>query len=422
MTTLPDGYRTIVIGEDRKEEFLALDRLAFAWTADPAVDAQVPFTVPLDRAMAVEGPSGRLAAVHGSYPFTLPVPGGGVPCAGLTWVGVRPDERRRGLLTSMIGTHVERSLGRGEPVSALFAAEQPIYGRFGYGCAADAVRLTLPRRAALRPVAGSDDLTVDLSTADPDRHEDLVDRLHAAAGAGRPGWLLRSTPALRRRILVDPPQWRAGAEPMQLATVRAPGGEPRGLALLRRTPRWTEAGPEFTVEVLAALALDAPATHRLWSFLLDLDLTATVSAPKLAVDDPLLQLLVDLRPGRPRLEDNLWVRLLDVPAALTGRRYAAPLDTVLQVTDALLPDNSGRWRLRTVDQDHLGTWSLAVERTDDAPALITDVRELGAAYLGGRSLAALAAAGLVVEREPGAALRAAAAFGWPVAPLCSWTF
>ena len=110
VTTLPEGYRTIEVGEDRKEEFLAVDRLAFASSSSPEVDAQVPFTVPLDRAMGVQAPDGRLAAVHGSYPFVLPVPGGELPCAGLTWVGVRPDERRRGLLTSMIATHVERSL------------------------------------------------------------------------------------------------------------------------------------------------------------------------------------------------------------------------------------------------------------------------------------------------------------------------
>lgn len=422
MTSLPDGYRTIEVGDDRRDEFLALDRLAFASASSPEADAQLPFTVPLDRAMGVQAPDGRLAAVHGSYPFTLPVPGGNVPCAGLTWVGVRPDERRRGLLSSMIGTHVARSLARHEPVSALFAAEEAIYGRFGYGSACDAVRLTLPRGAALRPVPGSDRLTVRLDEADPDRHDDVVQALHVAAGAGRPGWVVRSSPALRRRILVDPEHERGGGEPMQIATVHAPDGSPRGFALLRRTSRWGDAGPEFPVEVRAAVALDAAATHRLWSFLLDLDLTVSVSTPKLAADDALLSLLVDHRPGRPRLEDNLWVRLLDLPAALAGRRYSAPLDLVVQVTDTLLPANAGAWRLRTDAPDAAGTWAMTVERTDDAPALLADVRELGAAYLGGRSLAAYAAAGLVTEREPGAALRAATAFGWPVAPLCSWTF
>lgn len=422
VTALPEGYRTIEVGEDRKDEFLAVDRLAFASSSSPEVDAQVPFTVPLDRAMGVQAPDGRLAAVHGSYPFRLPVPGGEVPCAGLTWVGVRPDERRRGLLTSMIATHVERSLARAEPVSALFAAEEAIYGRFGYGCAADAARLTLPRRAALRPVAGSDALTVRFEAVDADRHDDLVHGLHVAAGAGRPGWVARSTPELRRRILVDPEQWRGGAEPMQIATVHASTGPARGFALLRRTARWGDAGPEFTVEVLAAVALDAAATHRLWTFLLDLDLTVTVSTPKLPVDDVLLSLLVDHRSARPRLEDNLWVRLLDLPTALAGRRYVAPLDTVVEVTDALVPANAGRWRLRTHAPDGTGTWAMSVERTHDDAQLRADVRELGAAYLGGRSLAAFVTAGLVEERVAGTGMRAAAAFGWPVAPLCSWTF
>lgn len=420
MTPLPAGYRTVAVPAEREDEFRDVDQLAFAFEPSPETRAIVPTTLEWDRTMAVERPDGVLAAVHSSYAFSLPVPGATVPCAGLTWVGARPDERRRGLLTSMIATHFERALGRGEPVSALFAAEPAIYGRFGYGSAADDVRIKVPRGAALRDVAGTDDLTVTFETVDRERHTDLVQEVHRRAGTGRPGWVLRTTDALR--TLNDPPAWRDGAEPLRVVVVRDAAGDPRAYATLRRKEVWAEPGPRYPVKVREAVAVDAAATHRLWSFLLDLDLTHEVESGMLPVDDPLLHLLVDVRATVPRLNDNIWVRLLDVPAALAGRRYSAPLDVVLDVTDARLPANARAWRLVTGERADDGTYDARVEPSDSAPDLGVDVRELGAAYLGGRSLAALATAGLVVEHRPGVALAAGAAFGWPVAPVCSWVF
>lgn len=425
MTNPPDGYRTIEVPEARREEVLAVDRLAFAFSADPEVDAVVPVTLDWSRTVALEQVDGTLAAVHASYPFTLAVPGSTVPCAGLTWVGVRPDHRRRGLLSSMISTHFARSLARREPVSALFAAEAGIYGRFGYGSAADDLRLTLARRTALRDVAGSAGLALRLESADAAAHVEVVHAVHGAAGAGRPGWIERTTDLLRARQLADPRAWRDGAEELRIVTVRD-AGRVRGYALFRRKDDWTAGGPAGKVRVAELAALDAAATHRLWSFLLDLDLTATVESPRLAVDDALMHLLADARAAVPQVSDNLWVRLLDVPVALAARRYAAPVDVVLEVTDALLPANAGRWRVRTgpagpAPDDGFGH-PAQVRTTSDPADLTLDVRELGAAYLGGRSLAAVATAGLVVEHRPGALLGASSAFGWPVAPLCSWVF
>lgn len=422
MTPLPPDYRTVEIPAERIPEVVEVDHLAFASTPDPETQALLPNRLEIGRTMAVEAPDGSLAAVHGSHAFTLPVPGGEVPCAGLTWVGTRPDQRRRGLLSSMIATHFERSIARGEPVSALFAAETAIYGRFGYGSAADDVRVKVPRGAALRDVPGSADLTVRLDTLDAERHGPLVERLHAAAGAGRPGWILRTTDPLRARVTADPPAWRKGAEALRIATVHDRAGEPRGYALFARTDDWNDAGPQGVVRVREAGAVDAAAAHRLWSFLLDLDLTVRVEAWLLPVDDDLLHLLVNPRVALPTVVDNLWVRVLDVPVALEGRRWSAPLDLVLEVADAHVPANAGRWRVRSTEQADDGTWGSSVVRTDDEADLRLDVRELSAAYLGGRSLEAYARAGLVEERRPGAARAAAVAFAWPVAPVCSWVF
>ena len=424
MTPAPDGYRTIEVPEARKGELLAVDRLAFAFSPDPEVDDEVPLTLDWTRTMALEGTGGALAGVHASYPFALPVPGATVPCSGLTWVGVRPDHRRRGLLGSMIETHFERSGARGEPVSALFAAEAPIYGRFGYGQAAENLRLTIARGAALRDVSGSADLDLRLESADAAAHSALVHAVHGAAGAGRPGWIERNTDALRARHFADPRPWRDGAEQLRIVTVRA-GDQVRGYALFRRKEDWADGRPNGKVRIAEVAALDAAATHRLWSFLLDLDLTTTVKSPMLAVDDALMQLLVDVRVDNAVIDDNLWVRLLDLPVALGARRYAAPTDVVLEVTDARLPANAGRWRVRTGTSgaaDGGFGYDAEVSATSDPADLTVDVRELGAAYLGGRSLAAMAGAGLVVEHRAGALLSASAAFGWPVAPLCTWGF
>ncbi len=419
--SLPEGYRIVVVPEQRKDEFLAADQLAWAQGLEPEALTEAPPALEWGtRTVAVEKDD-QLVAVHGSCAFTAPVPGGTVPCSGLTWVGVRPDHRRRGLLSAMIDAHFERSLERGEPISALFAAEAGIYGRFGYGCAADELGVAVPRGAALRPVAGSDELTVRFDTVDRDRHRDLVDAVHRAAGRGRPGWMTRDSAQQRANRVADPALWREGGEPLRIATVHAADGTARGYALVRRKEKWGDGGPEYAVNLPEIVAGDAAAAHRLWSFVLDLDLTRSVSAHHLAVDDPLTHLLVDRRAALPKLSDNVWVRLLDVPTALAARRYAAPLDVTLEVGDRRLPANAGRWRLVTTAAADEG-WAAEVTRTDGPADLVLDVRELGAAYLGGRSFVAQAAAGLVTELRPSAAASASAAFGWPLAPVCSWVF
>src|SRR5687768_4044189 len=114
MSPLPDGYRLVDVPESRKVEYLEVDRLAFAFDSTPETDALVPITFEWDRTQAVEDSDGDLAAVHASYAHTMPVPGGTIACSGLTWVGARPDQRRRGLLTAMIDSHFARSLARHE--------------------------------------------------------------------------------------------------------------------------------------------------------------------------------------------------------------------------------------------------------------------------------------------------------------------
>lgn len=417
MAEIPQGFEIVALDAGRLQDVLELDLWAFP--SAETVEDWLPWTSPLSwertSALVETGHPERLAAIHSSYPFgACPVPGGRLPVAGLTWVGVHPQFRRRGLLTAMIGQHFEDCRDRAEPVSLLSASEPAIYGRFGYGLASRCLTMTLRRGAALRPVAGTDELVIRMETASAERHGDLVARLHAASD--RPGWVTRESPQLRAMWLSDPPILRSGREVARILIVER-AGEPVAYALFRRKGEWGAAGPEGSVQVKEAVAHDPAAAHVLWARLLDLDLTTEVTPGILAVDDPLLDLLVDLRAARASMKDNVWARIIDLPAALAGRRYQGDIDVVLEVTDGLLPANSGRWHLTAP------AFGEPQVRTTTTPAdLELDVRELGAAYLGGTSLRGLAAAGLVTERTDGALARASVAFGWPQAPVSSWVF
>lgn len=433
-TPLPSGYRWRTLTPDDQRLVTELDTWAFPSSHSPDDIDATPSPLTWERTIGIEAEGfDGLAALHASYPFAhFPVPGAELPTAGLTWVGVHPQHRRRGLLTAMIDLHLARSAARGEALSALFAAEAPIYGRFGYGHAADDLRLTVPRGAALRDVPGAERHTIRVEVASREKHGELVDRLHRAAGAAptgepginRPGWVTRETEALQAIHWDDSPIHREGRESRRIMIVEL-DGEPRGYVTFRRTMGWEAGGPRGQVGTGEVVALDAAAARALWGALLDLDLTNEVSPFVLPVDDVVTQLLVNLRGAVPRTPDNLWVRVVDVAQALAGRRYAADVDVTLAVTDTRLPANAGVYRLQA---EAFGP--ATVERVDpefDAPELSLDVRELGAAYLGGKSLAALAAAGLVTVhprpgRRPGVLARASTAFGWPVAPASSWVF
>jgi predicted acetyltransferase len=254
-----------------------------------------------------------------------------------------------------------------------------------------------------------------------------VARLHRAAGGSaggtgltRPGWATRETEELWASYWSDPKELRTpGRESLRIVVVER-DGEPRGYATFRRTLDWQPTGPSGTVHLGEVVTLDAAAARALWGVMVDLDLMSTTDPFLLPVDDPITHLLVNPRAASPRVVDNVWVRLVDVPAALAGRQYAADTDVTLAVTDALLPDNAGVWRLRA-KAFGVATCERAAVPASDAD-LALDVRELGAAYLGGTSLVSLAAAGQVDERTPGALAEAGAAFGWPVAPGCGWVF
>lgn len=347
-----------------------------------------------------------LVASAAAFTRELTVPGGTVPAAHVTMVGVVPTHRRQGLLTRLMRHQLRqlRDAGR-EPVAVLWASEGRIYPRFGYGLAAqrlavecDTTELRLPA-----PAAAAGRLRLDRPAA---RRAELA-RVYDRVRPDRPGWSSRND-AWWRYVLGDPAGQRGGATERRVVLHEGPDGVD-GYGLFRTRSEWERTGPRGHTTVDEVVAATPGAYAALWRMLLSIDLTRRLTF-RAAVDEPLLRLVDEPRRLGAHLVDALWLRVVDVPAALAARRYAAPVDVVVEVTDELLPENTGRWRLTG------GPEGAECAPTDRPAELACDVRCLGELYLGGVGLGALAAAGRVDELRFGALAAAGPAFGWHRAP------
>jgi predicted acetyltransferase len=191
------------------------------------------------------------------------------------------------------------------------------------------------------------------------------------------------------------------------------GQEADGYALYTTRTQWTQGLlPEGTTVVVEVCAQTSRALAALWNHLLSVDMMARTVAPMIPVDDPGIWTLRDPRQWQTHVTDNVWTCLIDVPAALRARTYARDVDVVLDVTDDLFPDNARRFRLSA---DGTGA---ACEPTKDAADLKVTAAQLGAAYLGGTSLAGFALTDGLSEQRPGALDAVATAFSAPLAPCC----
>ena len=209
----------------------------------------------------------------------------------------------------------------------------------------------------------------------------------------------RTTDWWELRNLADPADRREGGG-VENALILELDGDPAGYALYRFHMKFDDGSATGHVEVIEALADGPVATRELWRILLDMDWKATLKADLLPIDHPLQHQLSYPRRMRMRIGDGLWVRLVDVGAALSARAYGGEGPVVLEVEDSFLPENAGRWRIA----------GGAAERTEDDADLALDVGELGSAYLGGFTFAELVRAGVVRELKEGGAARADALF------------
>jgi len=348
----------------------------------------------------------RLVATLATFPTTITVPGydgttAEVTADALTMVTVAATHRRQGLLTRMLTQSLHDAKDRGEAISILRAAEYPIYGRFGYCPASYSAMLRVDAGRKPRLLVEPKDVIVE--QCEP---ADLVkpgQDIYDEARRLEHGHIARERDVDWARPLALEGLESDGAKAPTCVVAR--DGEDRAVGFALWNPGtftgdWFDSGVPIVVPQLMATTADAYAA--LWRYLLGIDLIGTIEMPERPVDDPIQHMLTDGRAAQPhRIYDATWVRLLDVPAALSGRSYASGDQLVLEVSD----EDAGRFATGTYTLDASLTGASCSRTPGATPDLRLSQRALAGLYLSGRTVWSMQRCGLLEEVRPGAARR-----------------
>ncbi|WP_427167978.1 GNAT family N-acetyltransferase [Streptomyces sp. C1-1] len=359
----------------------------------------------MDRGLLARTADGRPVGTAASYSFELTLPGASVvPAPGVTAVGVLPSHRRQGVLSAMMRHQLTGLRAGGEFLSVLLASEALIYRRFGYGPATYTQRLTVPRhRAALalpRARGSADAPTGSVEVLRRAECGDVLEEVYDRYRRTQPGALSR------------PHRWwalRAGQPPIApaaryVAVHRGTDGVPDGYASYS-----VDSG---TLTVDETIATDDAVFTALARFVLGHDLVTQVVFKHVPPEHPLRWQLADFRAGQDSDHtDWLWVRLLDVPRALTARGWFTDGELVLDVDDPFLGERA-RHLLSVRDG------KADCVPTDREPDLSLDISDLGSVYLGGTTPGTLIRAGHIRAHRPGAAALADSLFAAERTPHC----
>jgi predicted acetyltransferase len=338
-----------------------------------------------------------------SFAFRLTVPGGELGAGGVTWVSVLPSHRRRGILTQMMRRQLDDLHELGEPLAMLWASEAAIYGRFGYGISAPTVQMDADRsRFAYRDDPGPRGA---VRIVDKDEAATLMPQVYDAYRREVPGAVARTVDWWNAYRLADPEHWREGSGPKTYAVLEF-DGKPVAYVLYRIKSDWEDGFSKSLVKLVETCATSSAAERELWRFVFGIDLVTRIQG-RHDPGSPLFLMLVDPRSLQLRISEGLWLRFVDLAAALAGRTYATDDSVVLEIRDEFCPWNAGRWRVGE-----------RVERTDDDPDLELDTADLASAYLGAFEFDRLAAAERVRELKAGALERASALFRTSRPPHC----
>lgn len=365
-------------------EIIRVDGASFGFSHEPDEIDDVLAIADPDRFLLATD-AGAIVGIAGDYPFAMTVPGGAsVDVAGVTWVSVSPTHRRRGVLRTLMDRQLREYVDGGVPAAILTASESGIYGRFGYGAASHNSRLVIDRRRA-RLANPGDFGPVLLASAEQARA--AMPAIHDRWCDQVPGALRRN--AARWDVMVrDLPSARHG-QSGRFYLLHADG-----YVAYRAVMDWKDWDAHNVCRIVGYATTTPQAHAALWQVLLGLDLFSTIESEMLPLDDPIAQLLTEPRQVRPKsVTDGVWVRPLDVPVLLEARRYAIEVEAVIEVRDELTAD--GRYLLRG------GPDGATCVRTDRAPDVSVSAATLGALYLGGQRLQALARAGHVQVDDDG---------------------
>ncbi len=400
------------IEADELAAFHRVNGQGFGYVPDEESTAHWAATLDLSRTQAAFE-DGQLVGTSGVFALETTVPGGAaLPTAGVTTVAVSPSHRRRGILTEVMRGLLTAAHERGEPLASLWASESIIYQRFGYGLATEEDEWEIERPHTRFAHAPQGDGTVRLvDEAYARKHFPSVWERARTSRVGMTGrneqlWDDRFSDLPHRRGDASGLFFVAYEESVRLD----------GYALYRVKQAWTGGLPGNEIQVVEAIAATDAAHAGLWRFLLDLDLSRTITAQHRPLDDALPLMLADPRRLRRRQRDAIWLRLVDVIPALEGRTYASEGALTLEVQDGFCGWNPGVVHLEA------GPDGVHARPTTEAPDLVLPTSSLAAAYLGGTRPSALARAGRVEERRAGALLEADRLFAADHAPWCPQHF
>ena len=358
--------------------------------------------------------AGHVVATLRSFATPITVPGNAsVVADAVTNVSTLPTHRRKGALTGMMTASLQAAVDRGDPLSILLAARWPIYGRFGYGAATEGANYEIDATAADFGAAGR---SGELEYVDKPTARRLVPPVFERHRTSQPGAIERTDHDfdLDFGLVVVPGRtaWDG-----RIVVHRSAGtSDVDGYLRYHVDDNWEGLRPRCVL-VVDDLVTTTPAAYAaLWRLCCEIDNVVTVKTADRSVDEPLTWLLADARAmTQTARTDFVWVRLLDVPAALSARSYLTEGRIVLDVRDRL-KHAEGRYLLEA------GPLGATCVPSSEPADLELDVATLGSAYLGGMRLLSLAAGGLIIEHRPGTLDVANAMFTGASVPWCNTWF
>ena len=370
-------------------------------------------TIEPDRTLGVYD-GDKLVGGGSVFSFDVTVPGGeAIPSAGVTWIGIMPTHRRRGGLRQLMTAMIDEARRRGEPLAVLWASEGSIYQRFGYGLSTLSTTVDVERDRAV--LLASDAPSGSVRLIDREEARRLFPPIYEHNASRVPGFYSRSATWWDLEVLADY-KWARHGFDRKFYAVHERDGVADAYAIYRVRHDWTNSVPGSELNINEIMALDGAALREMWRYAFGVDLIKRITTRAGGPHEPLLLMLSEPRRVNLRVRDGMWLRVLDVPAAMARRSYSADGSVVLEVRDDYMPQAGGRFRLRT--SAGRGT----AEPTQDEPDIVMDAADLGAVYLGGFSLADLARAGRTTEVTSGARARADAMLATDITPWCPQIF
>jgi predicted acetyltransferase len=351
---------------------------------------------------------GTMVATSGAFSLELTVPGSAARAGGTTMVSVQTTHRRQGVLRNMMSAHLRDVTDRGEPLAALWASEDSIYGRFGFGTASLQTDLTIPHHFGSFHRLAPSPAAVRLIELDAARKELplIYDRVRSVW----PGFYDRKEGWWEERWFYDDPDRRGGFSRRRYAVTT----DGDGYVVYRQKSQWERGNAAGELTVLELIGTTPESWAGLWRFALDHDLTTEVKAYLRSTADPILGYLEAPRRASLRPTDGIWVRVHDPVIALAARRYQIEGRIVFEIHDPFFD--------RTIKVELEGGPDGAECRvTKRPPDLVLDMEDLGACYLGWARFRSLARGGRVGGERQSLA-KADIMFGWDPVPWCPEIF